>query len=57
MIAGRYAHEARPYALVLALAGIALVAWQAAAEGRRRRVALFSLGFALAAALCSSPWP
>jgi hypothetical protein len=51
--AGRYSHEARPYALVLALAGIALVAWQAAAEGRRRRGALVALAVALAAALCS----
>jgi len=53
--AGRYSYEARPYALVLALAGIALVAWQAAAEGRRRRVALVAIAVALAAALCSHP--
>ena len=51
--AGRYSYEARPYALMLALAGIALVAWQAAAEGRRRRTALIALTVALAAALCS----
>jgi hypothetical protein len=53
--AGRYSYEARPYALVLALAGIALVAWQTAAEGRRRRLALVALALALAAALCSHP--
>jgi hypothetical protein len=55
LTAGRYSYEARPYALVLALAGIALVAWQAAAEGRRRRAALVVLAVALAAALCSQP--
>ncbi|MGA3078457.1 MAG: glycosyltransferase family 39 protein [Bryobacteraceae bacterium] len=53
--AGRYSYEARPYAVVLALAGVALVAWQAAAEGRRRRVALVAIPIALAAALCSQP--
>lgn len=51
--AGPYSYEARPYALVLAFAGIALVAWQAAAEGRRRRIALIVIAVALAAALCS----
>ena len=51
--AGRYSYEARPYALALALAGIALVAWQAATEGRGRRVALVAIALALAAALCS----
>ena len=53
--AGRYSYEARPYALVLALAGIALVAWQAAAEARGRRVALVAIAVALAAALCAQP--
>ncbi len=53
--AGRYSYEARPYALVLAFAGISLVAWQAAAEGRRRRLALVVLPVSLAAALCSQP--
>jgi hypothetical protein len=51
--AGRYSYEARPYALMLSLAGIALVAWQAAAEGRGRPAALVTLGAALAGALCS----
>jgi len=53
--AGRYSYEARPYALVLAFAGIALVAWQAATEGRKRPVALVAITVALAAALCSQP--
>jgi hypothetical protein len=53
--AGRYAYEARPYALVLACAGVALVAWQAAAEGRGRRTALVAIAVSLAAALCSQP--
>lgn len=53
--AGRYSYEARAYALVLALAGIALVAWQAAAEGRSRRTALAALAAALMAALFSHP--
>ncbi len=52
--AGRYSYEARPYAVTLAFAGIALVAWQAAAEPRRRAVALPALAIALASALCSS---
>jgi dolichyl-phosphate-mannose-protein mannosyltransferase len=52
-MAGRYGYEARPYALMLALAGIALVAWQTAAEGRSRKLALVAIAVALAAALCS----
>lgn len=51
--AERYSYEARPPALVLAMAGIALVAWQTAAEGRKRAIALVSLSAALIAALCS----
>jgi hypothetical protein len=51
--AGRYSYEARPYALALAFAGIALVAWQAAAEDRSRPPALVGIALALAAALCS----
>jgi hypothetical protein len=50
-----YAHEGRPYGLVLGLAGLALVAWQVAAEGRgggrRRRAALGAMALALAAAV------
>jgi 4-amino-4-deoxy-L-arabinose transferase-like glycosyltransferase len=51
--AGGYSYEARPYALMLALAGIALLAWQAAAEGRGRPGSLVLIGIALSAALCS----
>jgi hypothetical protein len=53
--AGRYSYEARAYALVLALAGIALLAWQAADEGRNRRAALVALSGALMAALFAHP--
>ncbi len=35
--ASRYATEARPYALVLGVTGILLLAWQAAAAGTQRR--------------------
>jgi 4-amino-4-deoxy-L-arabinose transferase-like glycosyltransferase len=43
-----YATEARAYGLELGFAGIALVAWQSAAEGRYRYVALPALAVALA---------
>ncbi len=49
----RYAIEARPYGLVLGAGGIALVCWQAAAEGERRRLALVGLALGLAAGICS----
>lgn len=48
-----YAFEARPYAIVLGWAGLALVCWQSAAEGKPRRAALAGLAFSLAAALCN----
>jgi hypothetical protein len=48
-----YAFEARAYAIVLAGAGIALVAWQAVAEGRHRAIALVGIAAGLAAALGS----
>ncbi len=38
-----YAYEARPYGILLGLAGLALVSWQVAADGRRRRPALAGL--------------
>lgn len=47
----RYALEARAYGAELALCGLALVAWQAAAEGRRRMLSLPLLTVSLAAAL------
>jgi Dolichyl-phosphate-mannose-protein mannosyltransferase len=45
-----YATIARPYALILGFAALALVSWQLAAEGVRRRIALPALAIALAAA-------
>jgi 4-amino-4-deoxy-L-arabinose transferase-like glycosyltransferase len=48
--AGYYASEARAYALVLAFAAVALVCWQASAEGRHRRAAVVGLALALALA-------
>jgi 4-amino-4-deoxy-L-arabinose transferase-like glycosyltransferase len=47
------AFEARPYALVLAACGLALVFWQRAAEGGARAGALAGLVLALAAAVSS----
>jgi hypothetical protein len=49
--ATRYAIEARPYGLVLGCFGVALVCWQAAAEGRRRPASLIGLALAVAAAV------
>jgi cytochrome b561 len=46
-----YAFEARAYGPELAFCGIALVAWQAAAEGRGRLLADFVLGVSLAGAI------
>jgi len=51
-----FAYEARPYGLILGFAGIAMVAWQRAAEGRRRVLWLLLLGTSLSAAvLCHYP--
>lgn len=47
-----FAYEARPYGIVLACCGTALLCWQAATERRRRRLAL--LGFALSLAVAVS---
>ena len=44
-----YAYEARPYALLMGLTGIAFLCWRAAIEGRSRRWALAGLGLSLAA--------
>jgi hypothetical protein len=49
----RYAYEARPYALLLGLSGLALVSWQAASEGRNRWPWLMLLGGSLAGAVAS----
>jgi hypothetical protein len=45
---GRYAVEARPYGMALGTIGVALVCWQVAVEGRRRRAALIGLASAIA---------
>ena len=54
-VASTYAYEGRTYGLVLGLSGIALVAWQEAAEapGWRRGLALVGLAASLAAAVGS----
>lgn len=46
-----YAFEARPYAVLLGCAGVALVCWQIAAESRRRGAALVVLALSLAFAV------
>jgi len=48
-----YAYEARPYAIVLGLAGLSLVCWQTAAEGHYRKLSLIGLAVSLAAAVSS----
>mgnify|MGYP001594038629 CR=1 FL=1 len=49
-----YAVEARPYGLVVGFCALGLLAWQAAADGRRRVVWLPVLALALAAGISSS---
>jgi hypothetical protein len=49
-----YALDARPYGLVVGFCALALLAWQAAADGRRRPVWLPVLALALAAGISSS---
>lgn len=51
-VAPSYSYEARPYALVLALAALVLLSWQAYIDGRRPRLALTGLAFGGAAATC-----
>ena len=48
-----YASNGRPYGLMLGLAGLSLVAWQSAAEGRRRPLALAVLAASLAAGVAT----
>jgi 4-amino-4-deoxy-L-arabinose transferase-like glycosyltransferase len=48
-----YAYEARAYGTVLGFSGIALVCWQAAAEGSHRGLALTGLALSLAGAVSS----
>ena len=46
-----YAFEARPYAALLGISGIALLCWQSTAAEARRRLALLGLGLAVAVAV------
>jgi len=46
-----FAYEARSYGMVLGFCGLALVAWQSAADGRARRLAVPGLFLSLACAL------
>ena len=46
-----YAYEARPYGMLLGFCGLALVCWQAAIDGVRRRWWLLGLGLSLSGAL------
>jgi hypothetical protein len=48
-----YAIQARCYGIILGFCGLSLVSWQAAAEGRRRALALPVLAISLAGALVS----
>jgi hypothetical protein len=49
-----YAFEARAYGILLGAAGLALVSWQSAAEGRRRTLSLIGITLCLAASLASN---
>jgi dolichyl-phosphate-mannose-protein mannosyltransferase len=46
-----YAYEARPYGIVLGLAGVSLICWQSAVEGHYRKFSLVGLAVSLAAAV------
>jgi hypothetical protein len=46
-----YAYEARPYGMVLGCAGLALISWQSATSGIRRRLALSMLFASVATAM------
>jgi hypothetical protein len=48
-----YAYEARPYGIVLGLAGLSLVCWQSAVEGHYRKFSLVGLAMSVAAAVSS----
>jgi hypothetical protein len=47
------AYEARPYGVMLGLAGLALVSWQTATRGESRRLSLVMLTLSLAASLAT----
>jgi|HubBroStandDraft_5_1064220.scaffolds.fasta_scaffold71297_2 hypothetical protein len=51
-----YSHEARGYACMLGFCGIALVSWQAAAEGSMRPWSLAGLALGLAGAIAYQYW-
>src|SRR5579862_1408613 len=51
-----YSYEARSYAIMLAFCGIALVSWQAAAEGRLRPWSLVGLAAGLFGAIAFQYW-
>jgi hypothetical protein len=51
-----YSFEARSYALALGFGGIGLLGWQAAAEGRRRPLALTALTIGIAGAILNHYW-
>jgi hypothetical protein len=46
-----FSYEARPYGLVMGFCGLALLNWQAAAEGRKRPLSLIGLAIFLACAI------
>jgi len=48
-----YAHEGRPYGMVLGFAALALICWQKAAEEPRRKAFLIGLALSMAAAISS----
>jgi hypothetical protein len=51
-----YAFEARAYGIVLACAGVALVAWQNVADDRHRRLSLVAIALSMAVALACHPF-
>jgi 4-amino-4-deoxy-L-arabinose transferase-like glycosyltransferase len=52
-LAGQYTSEGRPYAMLLAAFGIGIVCWQAAAEGRARRLSLLGIFLTTTCGVCT----
>jgi hypothetical protein len=52
-VAYSYAFEARPYGILLGMAGLSLFCWQSAVEGRKRTLALIGIGLSIAIAVNS----
>jgi hypothetical protein len=48
-----YAYEARPYGILLGMAGLSLYCWQSIVNGQRRTLALILLAFSIAIAVSS----